>query len=149
MLINEVVSAEAKLDLWRLISNSVWNTLDAQARAELAAKAEKAAARKPRGAGARTAKPRPPVGPVKPAVAAAKPQAEPTGKPPPEQRTQPQPVVPQANVTTTPVDADASAAKSPKPTIPKPNIPKPNLPMGGALLARARGVTDGEALAPL
>ena len=44
MLINEVVSAEAKLDLWRLISNSVWNTLDAQARAELAAKAEKAAA---------------------------------------------------------------------------------------------------------
>ena len=141
MLIKEVVSAEAKLDLWRLISNSVWNTLDAQARAELAAKA---AARKPRRAGARTAKPRPPVGPVKPAVAAAKPQAEPTGKPPPEQRTQPQPVVPQANVTATPVDADASAAKSPKP-----NIPKPNLPLGGALLARARGVTDGEALAPL
>jgi len=91
MLIKEVVSAEAKLDLWRLISNSVWNTLDAQARAELAAKA---AARKPRRAGARTAKPRPPVGPVKPAVAAAKPQSEPTGKPPPEQRTQPQPVVP-------------------------------------------------------
>ena len=144
MLINEVVSAEAKLDLWRLISNSVWNTLDAQARAELAAKAEKAAARKPRRAGTRTAKPRPPVGPVKPAVAAAKPQAEPTNKPPPKQRTQPQPVVPQANVTATPVDADTSAAKAPKP-----NIPKPNLARGGALLARARGVTDGDAIAPL
>jgi len=139
MLVNEVISAEGKLELWRMVSDSMWAALDAQARAELAAKTERAAVRKPRKRSARAAKPKsvsvpPPAPPPssKPSSTAA--NAPATQQPP----TQPSTPVQQPSATATGVQ-QASAANAKVATAAK---PKPNMPQGATLLARARGVLD-------
>ena len=142
MLVNEVISAEGKLELWRMISDSMWAALDAQARAEMAAKAERAAVRKPRKRSARAAKPKSVPVPVPPPAAAppAKPSSSTastpaTQQPPP---TQPSTSVQQPSAMATGVQ-QANAANAEVATAAK---PKPNMPQGGTLMARARGVLD-------
>lgn len=46
MRINEIVSAEAQIELWRIVSNSVWQSLQQQQREEQRRKAYAAAKRK-------------------------------------------------------------------------------------------------------
>ena len=46
MRINEIASAEEQIELWKLISNSVWQSLQQQEREEQQRKAAAAAARK-------------------------------------------------------------------------------------------------------
>jgi hypothetical protein len=140
MLVNEVISAEGKLELWRMISDSMWAALDAQARAELAAKAERAAVRKPRKRNARAAKPKSVPVPVPPPAAAAKPSSSTaaatlaTQQPP----SQPSTSVQQPSAMATGVQ-QATAANAEVPNTAKPT---PNMPQGGTLLARAKGVVD-------
>jgi hypothetical protein len=138
MLVNEVISAEGKLELWRMISDSMWAALDAQARAELAAKAERAAVRKPRKRSARAAKPKSvPVPP--PPAAAAKPNSTAASTPATQQPlTQPSTPVQQPSAMATGVQ-QATAANAEVPNTAK---PKPNMPQGATLMARARGVLD-------
>jgi len=137
MLVNEVISAEGKLELWRMVSDSMWAALDAQARAELAAKAERAAVRKPRKRSARAAKPK--SVPVPP-PAAAKPSSSTAASTPVTQQppTQPSTPVQQPSAIGTGVQ-QATAANVEVPNTAK---PKPNMPKGGTLMARARGVLD-------
>ena len=140
MLVNEVISAEGKLELWRMISDSMWAALDAQERAEMAAKAERAAVRKPRKRSARAAKPKSvPVPP--PAAAAAKPSSSTAASTPATQQqppTQPSTLVQQPSAIGTGVQ-QATAANAEVATAAK---PKPNMPQGATLMARARGVLD-------
>ena len=140
MLVNEVISAEGKLELWRMISDSMWAALDAQERAEMAAKAERAAVRKPRKRSARAAKPKSvPVPP--PAAAAAKPSNSTAASTPATQQqppTQPSTLVQQPSAIGTGVQ-QATAANAEVATAAK---PKPNMPQGATLMARARGVLD-------
>lgn len=138
MLVNEVISAEGKLELWRMVSDSMWAALDAQARAEMAAKAQRAAVRKPRKRSAHAAKPKQVPVPSRAAPPAAKPNSSTaaatpaTQQPPP---TQPSTQVQQRGAVATGVQqANAEVATAAK--------PKPNMPQGGTLLARARGVVD-------
>jgi len=144
MLIKEVVSAENKLELWKMISDNTWSALDAQARAELADKAERDAVRKPRKRHAGAAKPKSvPVPPraAPPAPPAAKPSnsaAESTPK------TQQPPLAQPSTAAQQPSAAamglpQANAVSTDLPTAPK---PKPNMPQGGTLMARARGMLD-------
>ena len=140
MLVNEVISAEGKLELWRMVSNSMWAALDAQARAEIAAKAERDSVRKPRKRSADAPKPKsvpvppravPP--PSKPSVTnAAGAQSK---QLPPTQDSTP---VQQSSSTAagTPQDKPVNA------NAPAVSKPKPNLPLGGTLLARERGVVN-------
>ena len=161
MLIREVISAENKLELWKMISDSMWAALDAEARAELAAKAEKSSVRKPRKTASRASKAAPAVVPpaprMPPQVPATEPPQKKTEVKPDAQRTatsqakaaQPisavkpnkQSAKPSATRSTWPQSggtvADASAVQAPAA-----GLPKPNLPRGGTLLARARGVVD-------
>ena len=149
MLVNEVISAEGKLELWRMVSNSMWAALDAQARAEMVAKAEKSSVRKPRKTGSR----------AKPSSAAAAPVPRipvRTSQPvPPQEKeevktdslstasSQPKTVLPVAAVkpskqgakpsatrSTWPQSADTGAVQAPA------AVPKPNLPLGGSLLMK-------------
>ena len=140
MLVNEVISAEGKLELWRMVSDSMWAALDAQARAELAAKAERAAVRKPRKRSARAAKPKSVPVPVPTAAQAAKPSSSTAARTPATQQppTQPNTPVQQPSAMATDVQhanaANAEVAATAK--------PKPNMPKSATLLARARGVLD-------
>jgi len=136
MLINEVVSAEGKLELWRMVSDSMWAALDAQVRAEMAAKAERDAVRKPRKRTAGAAKPK--------AVPVPPPAAPPASKPSKAASTpstQPSTAVQQPSGAAMGVQ-QANGASTELPTAPK---PKPNMPQGGTLMARARGVLDDAA----
>ena len=140
MLINEVISAEGKLELWRMVSDNMWAALDAQARAEMAAKAERDAVRKPRKRSARAAKPKSVPVPPAAAPAASKPSSSTastpaTQQPPPSQPNTP---VQQPSAMATGVQ-QANAANAEVATAAK---PKPNMPKGGTLMARARGVLD-------
>jgi hypothetical protein len=138
MLVNEVISAEGKLELWRMVSDSMWAALDAQARAELAAKAERAAVRKPRKRSARAAKPKS-VPPPRSAAQAAKPSGTAANTPATQQPpTQPSTPVQQPSAIGTGVQ-QANAANAEVAATAK---PKPNMPQGATLLARARGVLD-------
>ena len=140
MLVNEVISAEGKLELWRMISDSMWAALDAQARAEMAAKAERDSVRKPRKRSARAAKPKSVPVPPPAAPPAAKPSS--TANTPATQQppTQPSTPVQQSSAMATGVQ-QANAANAEVATAAK---PKPNMPQGGTLLARAKGVVDNE-----
>jgi hypothetical protein len=141
MLINEVVSAEGKLELWRMVSDSMWAALDAQVRAEVAAKAERDAVRKPRKRTAGAAKPKSVPVPPRAAPPAAKPSSSTAASTPATQQpppTQPSTPVQQPSATATGVQ-QASAANAEVATAAK---PKPNMPQGATLLARARGVLD-------
>ena len=139
MLVNEVISAEGKLELWRMVSDSMWAALDAQARAEMAAKAERAAVRKPRKRSARAAKPKSVPVPPPPPPAAAKPSSSTASTPATQQPpTQPSTSVQQPSAVANAVQ-QANAANAEVATAAK---PKPNMPKGGTLLARARGVVD-------
>jgi hypothetical protein len=140
MLINEVVSAEGKLELWRMVSDSMWAALDAQVRAEVAAKAERDAVRKPRKRTAGAAKPKAVPLPPRAAVPAAKPSSKATSTP----ATQSQPPTQPSTAAQQPSAAamglpQANAVSTDLPTAPK---PKPNMPQGGTLMARARGMLD-------
>jgi hypothetical protein len=163
MLIREVISAENKLELWKMISDSMWAAFDAQARAELAAKAEKSSVRKPRKTASRASKAAPAVVPPAPRIpprvpepTPPLPQKKPEAKPDVQrtatsQAKAAQPIAavkpskqgakPSATRSTWPQSggtvADASAVQAPAA-----GLPKPNLPRGGTLLARARGVVD-------
>ena len=140
MLVNEVISAEGKLELWRMISDSMWAALDAQARAEMAAKAERAAVRKPRKRSARAAKPKSVPVPPPAAPPAAKPSTSTAASTPATQQppTQPSTPVQQPSAIGTGVQ-QATAANAEVATAAK---PKPNMPQGSTLMARARGVLD-------
>ena len=144
MLIKEVISAENKLELWKMISDNTWSALDAQARAEMAVKAERDAVRKPRKRHAGAAKPKSvPVPPraAPPAPPAAKPSSSTAASTPTTQQQPPaQPSTPmqQSSAIATGVQ-QANAAKA---EVPNPAKPKPNMPQGGTLMARARGVLD-------
>ena len=139
MLVNEVISAEGKLELWRMVSDSMWAALDAQARAELAAKAERAAVRKPRKRSARAAKPKSMPVPPRAAAPAAKPSSTAARTPSTQQPpTQPSTPVQQPSAMATGVQ-QASGANAEVATAAK---PKPNMPQGATLMARARGVLD-------
>jgi hypothetical protein len=142
MLVNEVISAEGKLELWRMISDSMWGALDAQARAELAAKAERDAVRKPRKRSARAAKPKSVPMPAAAAPLTAKPSSSTAASTPATQQPPIQPSTPvqQSSAMAAGVQ-QATAANAEVATAAK---PKPNMPQGGALLARARGVLDNE-----
>ena len=136
MLVNEVISAEGKLELWRMVSDSMWAALDAQARAELAAKAERAAVRKPRKRSARAAKPKsvPPPAAAKPSSSSTAASTSTTQQP----SAQPSTPAQQPSAMATGVQ-QATAANADVPNTAK---PKPNMPQGSTLLARARGVLD-------
>jgi len=139
MLVNEVISAEGKLELWRMISDSMWAALDAQARAEMAAKAERAAVRKPRKRSARAAKPKSVPVPPPAAPPASKPSSTAASMPATQQPlTQPSTPVQQPSAIGTGVQ-QATAANAEVATAAK---PKPNMPQGATLMARARGVLD-------
>ena len=141
MLVNEVISAEGKLELWRMVSDSMWAALEAQARAELAAKAERDAVRKPRKRSARAAKPKsvPVPVPVPVPPPAAKPSSTAASTPATQQPpTQPITPVQQPSAMATGVQ-QATAANAELATAAK---PKPNMPQGATLMARARGVLD-------
>ncbi len=140
MLVNEVISAEGKLELWRMVSDSMWAAVDAQVRAEMAAKAERAAVRKPRKRSAGAAKPKSVPLPPRAAVPAAKPSSKVASTP----STQPLPPAQPSTAAQQPSAAatgvpQANAVSTDLPTAPK---PKPNMPQGGTLMARARGVLD-------
>ena len=159
MLIREVISAEGKLELWKMISDSMWAALDAEARAELAAKAERDAVRKPRKTASRASKaapalvpPAPRMPPQVPEPTPPLPQKKPEAKPDVQrtatsQAKAAQPIAavkpskqsakPSATRSTWPQSVDTSAVQAPAA-----GLPKPNLPRGGTLLARARGVVD-------
>ena len=159
MLIKEVVSAENKLELWKMISDNTWSALEAEARAELAHKAEKASVRKPRKTGSRASKsssastapvPRIPPRIPEPVPPQKKADAEPEAQQ--KAASQPKTVLPVAAVkpskqglkpsatrSTWPQSADTGAVQAPA------AVPKPNLPRGGTLLARERGVVDDAA----
>jgi len=142
MLVNEVISAEGKLELWRMVSDSMWAALDAQARAEMAAKAERDSVRKPRNRSARAAKPKSVPVPVPPPAAApaSKPSSSTAASTPATQQppTQPSTPVQQPSAIGTSVQ-QATAANAEVATAAK---PKPNMPQGSTLMARARGVLD-------
>jgi len=140
MLVNEVISAEGKLELWRMVSDSMWAALDAQARAEMAAKAERDAVRKPRKRTAGAAKPKSVPVPPPAAPPASKPSSSTAASTPATQQplTQPSTPVQQPNAMATGVQ-QATAAKAEVATAAK---PKPNMPQGATLMARARGVLD-------
>ena len=140
MLVNEVISAEGKLELWRMISDSMWAALDAQAQAEMAAKAERDAVRKPRKRSAHAAKPKSVPVPPSAAPPASKPSSSTAASTPTTQQppTQPSTPVQQPSAVATGVQ-QANAANAEVATAAK---PKPNMPQGGTLLARARGVLD-------
>lgn len=141
MLIKEVISAEGKLELWRMISDSMWAALDAQAQAEMAAKAERDAVRKPRKRHAGAAKAKSVPVPPRAAPPASKPSSStaPSMQPKqPQPPTQPSTPMQQSSAVTTGVQ-QANAANAEVPNTAK---PKPNMPQGGTLMARARGVLD-------
>jgi len=141
MLIKEVVSAENKLELWKMISDNTWSALDAQARAELADKAERDAVRKPRKRHAGAAKPKSVPVPPRAAPPAAKPSSSTAASTPTTQQpplAQPSTPMQQPSAIATGVQ-QANAAKA---EVPNPAKPKPNMPQGGTLMARARGVLD-------
>ena len=140
MLINEVVSAEGKLELWRMVSDSMWAALDAQVRSETAAKAERAAVRKPRKRSAGAAKPKsvpiPPRATPAPKPISSKAPSTPSTQPLPP--AQPSTAAQQPNAVAMGVPK-TNVANTDLPTAPK---PKPNMPQGGTLMARARGMLD-------
>jgi hypothetical protein len=158
MLIKEVISAENKLELWKMISDNTWSALDAQARAELADKAEKASVRKPRKTGSRASKPQSastlPVPPVPPRIPEpVPPRKKAEAEPEAQQKatSQPKASQPIAAVKPSKQGAKPSATRSTWPQSAEKGavqalaaaVPKPNLPRGGTLLARERGVVDG------
>ena len=158
MLIKEVISAENKLELWKMISDNTWSALDAQARAELADKAEKASVRKPRKTGSRASKPQSastaPVPPIPPRIPEPVPPRKKAEAEPDSQRkstSQLKTVLPVAAIKPSKQDTKPSATRSTWPQsvdtgavqAPAAAVPKPNLPRGGTLLARERGVVDG------
>ena len=141
MVVNEVISAEGKLELWRMVSNSMWAALDAQAQAEMVAKAERASVRKPRKRAAGAAKPKSVPVPPRAAMPAAKPSIT---KAPNTPTTQPQ----QPTQTSTPAKQSSAVAtgvqqaNADNATLANIAKPKPNMPQGSTLMARARGVLD-------
>ena len=164
MFIKEVISGEGKLELWKIISDNTWSALEAQARAEMAAKAEKSSVRKPRKTGSRASKqtsavvsPAPRMPPQVPATEPLTPPQKKTEVKPYAQRTatsQAKAAQPIAAVKPSKQGAKPSATRSTWPQsggtvadsgvvhVPAAGNLKPNLPLGGTLLARARGVVD-------
>jgi hypothetical protein len=112
--INEIASAEEQIELWKLVSNSVWQSLQQQKREEQQRKAAAAAARKnaPKGKrGRRSAGSIPSL----PKVPAPKPTSPPQ-QPPPNKVAGTEP---QTNA------AQPAASKSLAPASAQPNAPQP------------------------